>query len=527
MRLQPLRAAERVEFHIEDITIPVSIKELSAWSKDIESESVGATAEIDKNSDLAVWLNMLGFKSRSALSKFLKAPLVKDKSMARQLLSSWVGRKLLDEASDLIRLDEDSTGTKVFNTFERLLEEQEEVSTLDLLKSLPAEVIHFDLNKWVQVASSWRYELKGQQKLLSDLRGLSSKPTNLEKLKEFSYQKKEDSGELQESIYEFVELNAPHRSESLKVEVWNPLARKRPRESWIVLMPGLGGDQRHFRWLARSLSHQGWPVVVLDHPGSDSQALNSLADGSLPVPTGPQVFSYRLVDLQSVLKSKREGQIKVPGEKLVLIGHSLGALTAFFASGAIPQPGLLERCQKALDDFSITNLSRLLQCQLVDVQLPKFSDVDDLGAIIGINSFGSLLWPNTFSLETKAPVFLTGGTFDLITPALSEQLGLLLSTKPNPFSRVLVIEGASHFSPIRIKDQKDNSKNEDFLQLDEALVGSYPLSVQGLLSSQIINFLSKLEEGKQLPVSSNNNKINLNFHILDHSKVKEIVFTNN
>ncbi len=517
-------AAERIEFHFEDLTLPISIKELSDWSRDVDLNAKPILLNNETKSDLSAWLNMLGFDSRSALSKFLQVPLVKDKSMARQLLRSWVGRKLLDEVSDLIRLDEDRSGTKVFNTLESLLDQQGEVSTLDLLKELPAEVIHFDLNEWVQVATSWRDELKGQQKLLTDLRSLTSNTSNSTNNDlSFKYEKDQSAGELKESLYELVQLTTSHRSELLNVEVWNPLAREVPRNTWIVLMPGLGGDQNHFRWLARSLSHQGWPVVVLDHPGSDSEALNLLVDGSLPAPSAAEVFSYRLKDLQVVLKAREDGEISIPGEKVVLLGHSLGALTAFLASGAMPQEGLAERCQKALSNLSLTNLSRLMQCQLIDIPLQKDLDIKQLHAIVGINSFGSLLWPDRSSLTSNVPVLLTGGTFDLITPALSEQLGLLLSIQPNSFNRVLVIEGASHFSPIRVKDQTDNSRGEDLFQLGEGLVGSYPLSVQGLLSSQVIRFLDSLEQKKKLPVSINGSTVNLKYHLLDYSNVENIV----
>ena len=63
--------------------------------------------------ELAFWLNILGFESRTALSEFLSSPLIKEKSMERQLLRSWAGRKLLDEVSDLVRLDQDTSGLEV------------------------------------------------------------------------------------------------------------------------------------------------------------------------------------------------------------------------------------------------------------------------------------------------------------------------------------------------------------------------------------------------------------------------------
>ena len=66
--------------------------------------------------------------------------------MARQILRSWSGRKLLDEVSDLILMDEDSSGESVLDTLENLLNEKDEVTTFDLLNSLSVKAIHIDLD---------------------------------------------------------------------------------------------------------------------------------------------------------------------------------------------------------------------------------------------------------------------------------------------------------------------------------------------------------------------------------------------
>ena len=141
------------------MSIPISIKELIDWGNGAE----------EKNSELASWLKLLGFKERKGLSKFLNTPLVKDKSMARQILRSWSGRKLLDEVSDLILMDDDSSGESVLDTLENLLDEKDEVTTFDLLNSLSVKAIHIDLDGWIEVANNWRSELNKQQKLISDL----------------------------------------------------------------------------------------------------------------------------------------------------------------------------------------------------------------------------------------------------------------------------------------------------------------------------------------------------------------------
>jgi len=502
-------AAEIVEFHFENMTIPISVDDLSKLGGN--SKFLGK-----KDTDLGIWLNMLGFKSRSSLSKFLKTPLVREKGMSHQLLKSWAGRRLLDEISDLIIIDNDKTGTNFFNTLEILLDKQKEVSALDLLQAIPGDVIHFDLDEWIQIAKNWRDELTDHKKLLAELRDIPLEQKKHKNNYEISEIKNESS-------FELLKLAVSHRNEPLQVEVWYPPIKTTKRKNWIVFMSGLGGNKSQFRWLSKSLSAQGWPVVALDHPGSDAKALNLLKKGNLPFPGGEELFTNRLYDLMAVIDSKQTSKIKVGGEKVVLIGHSIGALTAFLASGAKPQPNLEVRCKKALEGLSITNLSRLLQCQLVDVTLPDQFKITELESIVGINSFGSLLWPSYSSANIDVPIFLVGGTFDLITPARSEQLGLLKSVKPNSLSRALVIEGASHFSAVRVAEKNKVFKQDDLFKLDESLVGSDPYLVQKLLSSQIIKFLHNIEIKEGLVVSINNIDFSLRFHLLDYSILDNIV----
>ena len=487
------------------MSIPISIKELIDWSNGKE----------ETNSELASWLNLLGFKERKGFAKFLSTPLVRDKSMARQILRSWSGRKLLDEVSDLILMDEDSSGENVLDTLENLLNKKDEVTTFDLLNSLSVKAIHIDLDGWIEVANNWRSELNKQQKLISDLLSLNEVSGNREISKNLPF-------EIKESEYKLISLNVSHRNKPLNVDVWNPYFREKTRENWILLMPGLGGDRSHFNWLARSLSHNGWPVVVLDHPGSDSLALEALVKGRLPLP-GAEVIPDRLNDLDSVLNAKKSGKIDISAEKVVLMGHSLGALTAIFASGVKIDDQLENRCQKVLDNLSLTNLSSLLQCQLVDITFPDREKMENLSAIVGMNSFGSFLWQKNLDNQINIPLFLTGGTFDLVTPSVSEQLGLLLAVSASPLSRVLVIEGASHFSPIRVMGQMKQSEGKDLFNLGESIVGYHPLSVQSLLSFEIISFLENLEEKKSIPSNTNQTRGELKFHLLDRTIIEKLL----
>jgi predicted dienelactone hydrolase len=201
------------------------------------------------------------------------------------------------------------------------------------------------------------------------------------------------------------------------------------------------------------------------------------------------------LDLDAVLASQRKGRLPVKGTNVVLVGHSLGALTALLAAGADPASGIDRRCRASLAAIPLTNLSELLQCELADSRALKTAPLDPPPlAVVGLNSFGGLIWPRGNPTRPLVmPLLLFGGTLDLITPPLDEQIPLLRRLGQHPLSRVVVVEGASHFSPIRVESQAGSVQGDDLFQLGEELVGVNPLTVQTLIAQEMIQFLEQLE----------------------------------
>ena len=140
-------------------------------------------------------------------------------------------------------------------------------------------------------------------------------------------------------------------------------------------------------------------------------------------------------------------------------------------------------------------------------------------AIIGFNSFGSLLWPKENSTGIKIPTLLIGGTFDLITPLMNEQFRVF-SALNNPSNRFLIIEGASHFSPIRIN--KKYEENNDVFKINETFIGSEPMLVQDLSTKFIVEFLKNIKDQNIPNVIKNQRDLGLDYHLLDLEIIKEI-----
>jgi len=156
---------------------------------------------------------------------------------------------------------------------------------------------------------------------------------------------------------------------------------------------------------------------------------------------------------------------------------------------------------------------------LSEIPFPKKNNTNKARAIIGFNSFGSLVWPKENSTGIKTPTLLIGGTYDLITPLMNEQFRVF-SALNNPSNRFLIIEGASHFSPIRINNSSE--ENNDVFKISEFFIGSNPTLVQDLSAKFIVKFLENIKAQEVPRVIKNQRDLGLNFHLLDLETIKEV-----
>ena len=438
LRTMPLQAASVLELQLDGLALPIDLRQLQAWSR----------APEQSRGELASWLSLLDARSRRDLVQLLQAPLLRDRSFGQQLLASWTGEQLLQELAGLLDTGERGPDARARSaellrrTVSELLSRRGEFNSLDLLLALPPERVSLQLDGVLELAQQWRDQLLLQRQALQQLSGLD---LPLRRSTPLLLSQQTDAGNGLP-----LRLPVSHRTAGLPLELWP--ATGQPQGTWLVLMPGLGGSAGQLSWLAAALSRWGWPVVVLDHPGSDASALQASLVGRQPPPDATSLGD-RLADVEAVLQAQRQGHLASlgarPGTPAVLIGHSLGGLTALLAAGQQPEPGLGRRCRQALSRLPLTNLSRLLQCQLPG-QRPgaAWASGSPIAAVVAYNGFGSLLWPAGLR-GLRQPVMLVGGSLDLITPPLSEQLAVFGQQRQGR-SRLVVVEGGSHFSPVRV-----------------------------------------------------------------------------
>ena len=479
----PMHAAEQIQFQIDGLKVPVDLRELEAWSR-----NPGRT-----NGDLDVWLSLLDPSDRRALARLLQAPLLQEPGFGVQLLRSRTGEPLVEALGSMLTTAQGkSTAPLLLSTLRTLLQQQKQVKAFDLLRALPSDQLSFNLDEAVAFADRWRRQVDQQADALRLLRAL---PLPLRR----SIPHGLKAGASRR--HQHVDLVVAHRATPLPLEIWSS-SQSKPGP-WILLMPGLGGNSAQLSWMADELAEEGWPVVLLDHPGSDDKAVQDTLLGYSP-PPGAEAVPLRLADVQAVLIAAQEGALPSFGPEptgrqgVVLMGHSLGALTALMGSGLLPEQGVARRCKALRGSLPLANLSQLLQCQLPRVtgdgtaqapipaegsrSHPVLAPIPVLG-VVAFNGFGSLLWPTGGLAQLDVPVLLVGGSVDLVTPPVQEQLNLFVHVS-HPSSRLVVVDGGSHFSLVRLDNQ-----GQVLFRLGQELVGRDPRKVQNLILSLTTEFL--------------------------------------
>lgn len=494
----PARAAQQLQLQLDDLEIPLDLDQLERWSRSAPRLAAGRDARAATalapiragrspfHADQDIWLDLLEPETRQTLMRLLRAPLLRDGSFGHQLLDSWTGTRMLVELGALLTTpDGRSTAPLLQTTLREQLQQHREVTLLSLLRALPVTRLQLRIDALLSLAAQWRRQIQQQRHGLVALAqlGLPQRNGRPQLLPDPQLRPQRS------------ELRVAHRREPLPVDLWPARGARAGQQPWLLVLPGLGGNADQLSWLAACLAQRGWSVAVLQHPGSDGPALRAALEGRSP-PPGAETLALRLQDVAALLAARQRGQLLLPGDGVVLVGHSLGGLTALLVAGAEPQRGLAERCRRAIDRLPLGNPSRLLQCELVETGVPAaLPPPPDLRGLMLFNSFGSLLWPHgaMASLPQQVPVLMVGGSLDLVTPPLEEQLRLFLPAG-NPASRLVLLEGGSHFSPLRLADQ-----GEAVLRLGRDLVGVDPARAQKLLLALSLDFLQLAREPLALP----------------------------
>ncbi len=245
-------------------------------------------------------------------------------------------------------------------------------------------------------------------------------------------------------------LRDRQRNRSIPVDIyWSQSHTPAPL---VVISHGLGANRRFFSYLASHLASHGITVAALEHPGSNSVAINNAANQMnlaqlLPASEfieRPKDVTFLLNELEKLNTQPGQLQGKLNTEQVNVIGHSLGGYTALaLVGGEVDLKELREFCKASLSFGE--SPGDWLQCAATGLKenQPRLQDQRVKSAIALNPLVGKLFGTNGLTKVTK-PVLILAATEDALTPALPHQIRPFKQLSGSKY--LLTAIGATHLS---------------------------------------------------------------------------------
>lgn len=240
------------------------------------------------------------------------------------------------------------------------------------------------------------------------------------------------------------------RDRTIPVDIYS--SQSRTPGPLVVISHGFGANRRFFSYLAHHLASHGMTVAAIEHPGSNSIAINNASQRMnlaelLPASEfidRPKDVSFLLNELEKLNTQSGKLQGRLNTDKVTVIGHSLGGYTALaLVGGEVNLRELQQFCQTSLSlgespgDWLKCAAASLTKNQ-VDLQDQRVSRAIALNPLVG------KLFGNQGLTKIDKPVLILAGTEDALTPALSHQIIPFNQIRSDKY--LLTAIGATHLS---------------------------------------------------------------------------------
>jgi predicted dienelactone hydrolase len=154
-----------------------------------------------------------------------------------------------------------------------------------------------------------------------------------------------------------------------------------------------------------------------------------------------------------------------------LVGHSLGGYTVLALAGAEIN---FDRVKRDCNPNRSLNLSVLLQCRANELKPQNYALKDPrIRAVFAISPLNSTIFGRRGMSQIRVPVFLMGGSDDIITPAIPEQI-YPFTWLQTPDKYLAIVEKATHFSTQSIDPNQQGA-----FPVSDDLIGPDPAQARG------------------------------------------------
>lgn len=433
----PATAAETVSFWYSSLEFSVDINDLE---KNLEIDLENPIVEIEGNTFTEVnnQVNPINSPPVPKWQLLLTQDIRLDRVTVSRLLNSSLGTIILQSIGEIIRVSPSQNGFYALRSaFVLASSSSESFTLLDVLRQFPADTINIDAQASLKLAHLFGQLQRETQREIAAIKHQAENESQDHSATEFSDFSQQPNVENPGSFtwhQENLALYDQKRDRSLSVAFYRPqmdfnISKKTPL---VVISPGFGVKKENFSYLAEHLASYGVAVAILDHPGSDyAQVKNFFAGTTREILTPqelidrPQDVSYLLDELERLEQAKPSSLGTLDLEKVGIVGHSVGSYTALALGGAkLDIKYLQQYCSTNTLDLNWFNPSMAVQCLAAKLPSTKNYQLGDrrIAAIFAMNPFGSKIFGETGLNQLKIPVVFVGGSKDVFTPLLSEQI---------------------------------------------------------------------------------------------------------
>jgi predicted dienelactone hydrolase len=238
----------------------------------------------------------------------------------------------------------------------------------------------------------------------------------------------------------------------------------------IVISHGVAEDRTTYAYLAEHLASHGFAVATVEHIGGDANRFRKYFSGLAPAPQAtellqrPRDVTFFLDELQRRAQldpSLRQIDVQQTG----LVGHSLGGYTVLALAGAEID---FDRVNLLCNPNRSLNVSVVLQCRAKELPPKRYAFQDPrVKAIFAISPLDSTIFGQRGMSQIRVPVFMMGGSDDIITPAVPEQIYPFTWLRSSD-KYLAILDKGTHFSTQNV------AKSDSIFPVSDDFIGPEP-----------------------------------------------------
>jgi predicted dienelactone hydrolase len=441
----PVQAADRI------IARFPPFKDFSISVRDLETFAKGGKVP----ADYAPLVKQVPPAQLQQLRQLLQQRLELSPAYVKQFTRAPLVEKLLERIGESVQTASRQNGMKSLQTaiISAAEDKKQGLTLTNVMRRFPSRAVNLDLAEVFTIYDHLTELFKRRDSTVAEIDRLATAEAATYRL-DFSQQpdlRRAGILRWQKQRFEWLDKS---RQRLVPGDLYLPQTSSSKPIPVIVISHGVAEDRTTYAYLAEHLASHGFAVVTLEHIGGDANRFRQYFSGLAPAPNAtellerPRDVSFVLDELQRRATADPTLQ-KLNLRQVGLAGHSLGGYTVLALAGAQLD---FERIKRSCNPNRSLNLSVLLQCRANELK-PQVYRLQDprIKAIFAINPLGSTLFGKQGLSQIRIPVFLIGGSDDVVTPAVPEQVYPFTWLQTPDKYLAMMVKG-THFSTQNISN---------------------------------------------------------------------------